>query len=133
MAYVTGKDGKVTVGANALPVDSWSLSRTRGVADVTAFGSSFVDRLPTIKDWSVSIGGTFNTTNAVQLSARDQLEDGAAADLAIELRTTSSTAGAKFTGNVVVTGDVVTSAVADKVSWSLDGQGNGAIAWVPAT
>ncbi len=133
MAFEVGVDGRVQIGANALPIDQWTLTRNRGVADVTVFGSSFRDRKATIKDWSVSLSGTLESTNAQQLAARDQLEDGSAADIALVLMLSSSTNGKLYSGNAVVAGDVIVSSVGDKVTWQMEGQGNGALTWSPAT
>ena len=133
MAFAVGVDGLVTIGANALPLDGFTITRSRGAADTTVFGSSFTARMATLKDWGASIQGTFHTTDARQAAVRDQLEDGAAADIALEFRMSSSTVGAKYSGNGVIVSDNIGSSVDGKVSWSAEVQGNGALAWTAAT
>ena len=72
-------------------------------------------------------------SEARQAAVRDQREDGAAADIALEFRMSSSTVGAKYSGNGVIVSDNIGSSVDGKVSWSAEVQGNGALAWPAAT
>ena len=132
MANIMGKDGSFKVGANIVgSLDAWSISRTIGTADVTAFGSSWESHDPTIKSWTATISGTLNSTDAQQLAIRNQLEDATLANIACNFLLGSTTAPA-FVGTGIIESDAIGSGVKDKVTWSCNIRGDGALTWDPS-
>jgi len=132
MGQIMGKDGSFRVGANITGLlDTWTISRSLGTAEITAFGSTWEDHDPTIRSWTASIAGTLDSTDAQQLSIRDQLEDGTLANIACNFRLAGTTAPV-YSGNGIIESDTFSAPVKDKVSWSATIRGDGAMAWDPS-
>ncbi len=127
MAGYMGKDGYVTVGGSTVAyLDTWSLNPSIGTADVTGFGNTSRVYEQTIRDASLSMGGTMDRSDAEQATLFDQFEDGTLADVAVRLYVLPAT---YWSGNVRLTGMTVNSAVADKVSVTWNGVVNGNLAY----
>ena len=134
MAAVMGKDGEVRVSNVAVALlDSWTINRSIGTAEVTAFGSTWESHDPTIRSWTASVAGTLDSSNAQQLAVRDQLEDGALANVSVLFMLSSSTAGETYSGNAIVESDSIAAGVKDRINWSANLRGDGALLWAPAT
>ncbi len=130
MAAVMGKDGSFRVGATVVGfIDSWTVNRTIGTAEITSFGSTFEDHDPTIRAWTASISGTLDSTDAQQLTIRDQLEDGVLANIAVNFYLAGTT-NQRYNGSGIIESDVVgPSGVKDKVAYSANIRGDGALTW----
>jgi len=138
MGAVMGKDGSVQIVTGSTEnkvalLDTWTLSRSVGTAEITAFGSTWEDHDPTIRSWTASVAGTLDSTDTEQLRIRDQLENATLANLAFYFFLSSSTAGAFYNGNAIVESDTFSAPVKDKISWSATLRGDGALSWTAAT
>ena len=133
MAAIMGKDGSFRVGANVVGnIDSWTINRSVGTAEITSFGSTWEDHDPTIRAWTASIAGTLDSTDAQQLSLRDQLEDATLANITCNFRLAGTTAPV-YSGSGIIESDAVgPSGVKDKVSYSATIRGDGAMTWDPS-
>lgn len=132
MADIIGKDGSFRVGATIVgALDSWTINRTASMAEVTSFGDTFEEYTPTIKSWTASISGTLNSTDAQQLAIRDQLEDGTFAAVAVNFYLAGTTAPV-YKGSAFIESDSIGSTLKDRVTWSANIRGNGALEWDPS-
>ena len=134
MAATVGKDGKIAIGAATIAyMDTWSLNPGIGTAEITAYGNTSKAFGSTLREWTVNFSGTLDRSDTDQADLMDQFEDGTLADIAIRCYTVqNSTVGGTteyWSGNVRLTSQTVNSAVADKVSISWTGQGNGNLAY----
>lgn len=119
MAATIGKDGGFYVGTDLVTfIDSWTLSGTIGSAETTAYGDENVKRVPTIRDWSSSVSGTLDVSDAQQAALLDQFEDGTIA--ATSVRLAISRGSSYWEGSAIIQGVSVDSKVGDKVSVSFD-------------
>jgi hypothetical protein len=144
MAAKIGTDGAIYAGAastgstmsstGALAfMDSWTLTPSIDMLDVTAYGSSFRDRAQGLKDWSVECSGTLeNTSNQRRLL--DIFEGGSTytGEVPFKLFTTTSRTTKYWSGDGVISGGSVVSSVSDKVTVSFTLEGNGALTWTGA-
>lgn len=129
MADIIGKDGSFRVGANIVgALDSWTINRTAGMAEVTSFGDTFEEFVPTIKGWTATISGTLNSTDAQQLAIRDQLEDGTYAQISCHFYLAGTTAPV-YKGDAYIESDSIGSTLKDRVTWSASLRGNGDLQW----
>jgi predicted secreted protein len=127
MAATIGKNGSARIGANSIGfMDSWTLTQSVDVVDITAYGSSFHDKAQTLKDWSVEFSGTLDRSDTNQAALLDYFEDGTLGNVAIRLYTSTNT---YWSGNVLISGGSVVSSVADKVTVSFSAEGNGALTY----
>ena len=130
MANIMGKDGSFHLGDVLVgSIDNWTINRTGGTAEVTSFGESLESHDATIKSWTASIAGTLNSTDASQLSIRDQLENASLANISCEFLLGASSSSKLFTGTGIVESDTMSSPVKDKVAWSCNIRGDGELSW----
>lgn len=140
MAAVIGKNGSVKVskgtsGTSSIEtiayVDSFSLNPSVETIDITAYGSTWRSRISGLRDWSGSFNLTLDRTDSGQLLILTKIEgsDSGGSDLAMRFYTTSV---AYWGGTVIPTGFTVNSNVADKVTLSVNFQGNGALSYTAA-
>ena len=61
MAALVGYNGAVKIGANTVALmDSWELSPTANVMDITSFGDSWKVKLSGLKDWTAKVSGQYD-------------------------------------------------------------------------
>ena len=127
MAAYMGKDGEVSIGGQTVAfMDTWTLNPNIGVAEITDFEDDTKTFDSTLKEWTCSFSGTLDRSDTDQADLMDQFEDGTLADIAIRLETS---AAKYWGGNIRLTSMTVNSQVADKVSVTFNGQGNGALSY----
>lgn len=114
LAYVSGVD----------------LTLEKDIIEILAFGMQFKEKVPAIKDWSVSIDGTVAlATNGTQKQLYDAFNSGDPVTLGIYLNDTTY-----FEGTGYVQNFNISAAPDDKISLSSDIAGSGATTLtVPAT
>lgn len=124
MAKVTGKDGGVFIGANKIAeLSNWSLDMGADDVDVTSFDSEgWKEFLAGLKEWSGSAEGNFDPTDINgQKAILNAWLNGET--VALDLKVNSTI---KFSGSALVKPSIETP-VDDKVSFSFDFQGTGAL------
>ena len=127
MAAYVGKDGWIGIGAVALTyLDSWSLTPSVGLAEITGYGDSAKAYNSTLKEATVTFSGTLDRSDTGQADLMDQFEDGTLADITLRLYALPAS---YWAGSVRLTGQTVNSAVGDKVSISWNATVNGALAY----
>lgn len=133
MAALMGKDGTVKIGANTVGfIDTWNINADAGSAEVTAYGDKDRQYIYTLKGWSGTLSGTLDMADAQQLTLADQFDS--AHTLAVAALRFYTTTGVTtyWYGNAYMTGITVNSAVGDKVSVSINFQGDGNLSYTTA-
>ena len=124
MAKVTGKDGGVYIGASKIAeLENWSLDMGADDVDVTSFDSEgWKEFLAGLKEWSGSAEGNYDSTDtAGQKAILTAWLNGEAVTLDLKVNSTIT-----FSGSALVKPAIETP-VDDKVSFSFDFQGTGAL------
>lgn len=129
MAQIHGKNGRFFSSGISLPIDSFTITRSRDMLDATIYGSSFRSYHAGLKTWSADISGTLDSTNAQQLEIRDFLEDASTGTISIIAMLTTNSSARQYNGSVQVEGDVITHSVVDTVKWQCKLRGTGALSW----
>lgn len=130
MAAYLGKNGSVRVGATKITlIDSWSINPSVEIVDITSYGSTFKNKVQTIRDWKASFTMTLDRSDAQQVNILSDLEGSStdAGNIALRFYTSSA---AYWSGNGLVAGITINSKVSDKVSVSVNVEGNGALTYV---
>jgi len=131
MAATMGKDGFISVdGTTGSPlyIDTWSLSAGIGTAEVTAYGDSAKGFVSTLREWSVTCGGTLDRADTTgQVTILDNFES-TASSTTVSLWLYDSTS--HWEGVGFPTGVTVNSAVGDKVSVTFNFQGSSNLSYV---
>ena len=124
MGAIAGKDGSVKIGTTAVGyLDNFTLTINGGTAECSALGSANKAFIPTQVDWSGSASGSLDPSDAEQEALLTQFSGATDLDVvALEL-----SAGKKFSGNALVTSISIGNAVGDKVTFSFNFQGTGAL------
>ena len=106
LAYISGVD----------------LNLEKDIIEILAFGMTYKEKVPAIKDWSASIDGTVAlATGGTQKELYDAFESGAPLTLGIYLDTTTY-----FEGTGYVQSFDISAAPDDKISLSSEIAGSGA-------
>lgn len=133
MAALMGKDGTVKIGANTVGyIDSWNINADAGSAEVTAYGDKDRQYIYTLKGWSGTLSGTLDMADAQQLTLADQFDSAHALAVAALRFYTTTGVTTYWSGNAYMTGLTVNSAVGDKVSVSINFQGDGNLSYTTA-
>jgi hypothetical protein len=130
MAATMGRQGFVSFDGTTTAaglIDSWSLSPAIGTAEITAYGNNSKAFVSTIKEWTVTAGGTLDKTNTQQNTIFQKLDSTSAATAA-SLRLYDSTS--YWAGSAFITSYNVNSQVGDKVSVTFNFQGTGDLSYV---
>lgn len=109
------------------------LTLEKEIIEILAFGMQYKEKVPAIKDWSVSVDGTVAlATGGTQKQFYDAFESGAALTIGIYLDDTTF-----FEGTGYVSSFNISAAPDDKISLTSDIAGSGAttltIPTTPAT
>jgi predicted secreted protein len=127
-APFTGLTASVKLGPHATAtvigyVSGVDLSLDKDIIEILAFGMTYKEKVPAIKDWSASIDGTMAVATAGnQKALYDAFEAGTAIVLGIYLDETSY-----FEGTGYVSSFKVSAAPDDKISISCEVSGSGAV------
>lgn len=123
----TGLTASVKIGSDTSAkvlayVSGVDLTLEKDIIEILAFGMTFKEKVPAIKDWSVSIDGTVAlAANGTQKELYDAFESGAAITLGIFLDETTY-----FQGTGYVSSFNISAAPDDKISLTSEIAGSGA-------
>ena len=123
----TGLTASVKIGSTSSAkvlayVSGVELTLEKDIIEILAFGMTFKEKVPAIKDWSVSIDGTVAlATNSTQKELYDAFESGEAITLGIFLDETTY-----FQGTGYVSSFNISAAPDDKISLTSEIAGSGA-------
>ena len=123
----TGLTASLKIGTSAATevlayVSGVDLNLEKEIIEILAFGMSFKEKVPAIKDWSVSIDGTVAlANNGTQKQLYDAFESGDAITVGIYLDATTY-----FTGTGYVSSFNISAAPDDKISLTSEIAGSGA-------
>lgn len=123
----TGLTAKVTVGADESKktlayVSGVDLNLEKDIIEILAFGMTYKEKVPAIKDWSASIDGTVALTkDGTQKNFYDAFESGDPLTIGIYLDDTTY-----FEGTGYVQSFDISAAPDDKISLTSEIAGSGA-------
>jgi len=130
MAAAMGKDGFISLdGTTVRPayIDSWNLNPEIGTAAVTAFGDAAGSFVSTIRNATITAGGTLDRSDSQQLALLQRFET-TASSTAVDLRLYDSTS--YWSCSALITGASINSQVADKVAVSYNFQVTGNLSYI---
>lgn len=124
MAVMAGVDGIVKFGTNQIGyIDTWSITRTQNTGETSQLGKRDQEYIPTNRNWSGSLSGSFDYADAAQKSIIDQLiGDGVGTVLAAAFVTNSELT---LSGSIIVTSVAIGASHGDKITLSINFQGTG--------
>lgn len=128
MAATKGTDTKIAISTTDIGFsDNYTFSTNMGSAEITSFGDAWQANIATIRDVSISFSGTYDKSDAGQDLVITEIltGDGNIADLRAYVGVSNY-----FTGSAVLSNFTISSAVADKVSYSATAVGNGVFTFV---
>ena len=123
----TGLTAKVKIGTNTSAkvlayISGCDLTLEKEVIEILQFGATFKEKVPAIKDWSLSMDGTVAlATGGTQKELYDAFESGNALTIGIYLDDTTY-----FEGTGYVTSFNISAAPDDKISLTSEIAGSGA-------
>lgn len=123
----TGLTAKVKIGASTSAkvlayISGCDLTLEKEVIEILQFGATFKEKVPAIKDWSLSMDGTVAlATGGTQKELYDAFESGNALTIGIYLDDTTY-----FEGTGYVTSFNISAAPDDKISLTSEIAGSGA-------
>lgn len=122
----TGLTAKVTIGSADTTlgyISGCTLSLSKDIIEILAFGMQYKEKVPAIKDWSLSIDGTAAfATGGSQKQLMDAFESGAAVSFGMYLDETTY-----FKGTGYISSLDIEAAPDDKISISGEVAGSGAV------
>ena len=130
MAATMGKDGFISIdGTTVKPayIESWTLTPSIDLAEVTAYGDVAKAYASTLRSWTVTCAGTLDRSDAKQLAALQQFES-TASSTAWALRLYDSTS--YWSGSGYLTGATINSVVGDKVSVTFNFTGSSNLSYI---
>lgn len=123
----TGLTAKVKIGTSTSAkvlayISGCDLTLEKEVIEILQFGATFKEKVPAIKDWSLSVDGTVAlATGGTQKELYDAFESGNALTIGIYLDDTTY-----FEGTGYVTSFNISAAPDDKISLTSEIAGSGA-------
>ena len=123
----TGLTAKVKIGTSTSAkvlayISGCDLTLEKEVIEILQFGATFKEKVPAIKDWSLSMDGTVAlATGGTQKELYDAFESGNALTIGIYLDDTTY-----FEGTGYVTSFNISAAPDDKISLTSEISGSGA-------
>jgi hypothetical protein len=130
MAAAMGKDGFVSWGGNTTAVayvDSWTISPSLGTADVTAYGDSARAFISTLREWTATVSGTLDMSSTDQSYVLNDFTS-TATSTSFEIRLYDRTT-CYWSGSVLPVSAAINSQIGDKVTYTMNFQGTGNLAY----
>ena len=120
----TGLTAKVKLGDEVLGyISGCTLSLSKEIIEILAFGMQYKEKVPAIKDWSLSVDGTAAfAKSGSQKALHDAFESGAGVTFGMYLDDTTY-----FEGTGYVSSLEIEAAPDDKISISSEVSGSGAV------
>lgn len=120
---ITGLTAKVSIGEEDLAyVSGCTLSLSKDIIEIIAFGKTYKEKVPAIKDWTLSIDGTAAlAADSTQDKLLKAFESGDTLIFKMYLNDTTL-----FTGNGLVSSFELDAAPDDKISLKSEVAGTGA-------
>lgn len=116
------KIGTTTASEVLAYVSGVDLTLEKEIIEILAFGMTFKEKVPAVKDWSISIDGTVALAKeGTQKTLYDAFESGAAITVGVYLDETTY-----FTGTGYVSSFNISASPDDKISLTAEIAGSGA-------
>lgn len=134
MAAVAGKGGTVTyAGGNVATLKEWSLDISPDIHDVTSFTTAapaWKDVIAGLNGWTGSLSGTFDAASTGQNTLITNSITPVEAAIILEKDQVN---GGKYSGQSLISGASVGTAIDGLVDMSWDIQGTGALTYTTTT
>lgn len=132
MAYNTtpfhGKDCRVEKNDVAMDYsDGWNLSVSTDMADTSRVGQEWKEGIPGLSSWNGSFGGHFVAGNTEQKAFFDNIVAATPGTKLTDVKFLLDGSTNAFTGNIYITGLTVNGQIGDKVGFTVNFQGDGAL------
>lgn len=132
MAYNTtpfhGKDCRVEKNNVAMDYsENWNIDVTGDMADISRQGQDWKEGLPGQFSWAGSFGGQFVAGNTEQKAFFDNIIAAAPGTKLTDVKFLLDGSTNAFTGNIYITGFSINPGVGDKVTFTINFQGDGAL------
>lgn len=126
MTAVVGFEGHVKIGTHVVVLlNSWELSSSADILDITSFGDDWKNKLAGLKDWNAKASGQYDFSDTDgQKAIWDAFLAGSTVGLELSPDGTQ-----KFTGNAYIKSPPIKAGVADTVTVEFDFEGNDAITY----
>ena len=133
MAYATtpihGKTCRVEKNSTVVDfTDGWNIDTTIDMADISRQGQAFKEGLPGQASWSGSFSGQFVMGNTEQAAIVGNLITASPGTKLTDIEFNLDTTANKLSGNIYITSVGINASVGDKVSLTVNFQGDGALA-----
>jgi len=124
MSVHHGKNGKAKLGATTIAeVTKFSVNESVATSDTTTMGDAALNHLPGIPGWTAKIEGNYDPADT-----NGQVVLTIGASVTVGLYSDGDASGKKYmTGTATVVGKGTEASMGDKVTFSVDLQGNGAL------
>jgi len=126
---ITGQEGSVKVGANSVAeIAEWSIDVSTDTAETTNFdGNGWKEYIATLSEWSGSITGNYDPSDTTgQKALINAFFNKTKVTLTLFVDKINNV---KFSGDAYITSLPITVNVGDKVEFSCEFQGTGALAY----
>ena len=114
MARIIGNEGSVTVAGHGITANAWSLSISRNVSDVTAFGDAAMSYRGGIAAYTGSVSGFMDDGGDPNLGSAE-FTSGSEGTI-----TLIAQSGNQYTGTAVITGASISTTKTGDATISLD-------------
>lgn len=128
MAATAGTQVLVKVSTTTIGfTDNASLTMNCGSEEITSFGDLWKAMLPTIKDWSLSVSGTYDKSDSGQDTAIwTEMISGDCAIAEVRLYVSATT---YYSGACVLTSATAAATATGKITYTANFSGNGALSY----
>lgn len=110
--------------------EGWSINSTLDMADISRQGQHWKEGIPGLASWSGSFSGQFVAGNTEQKAFFDNLIAATPGTKLTDVKFLLDASTNALTGNIYITGFSIDTRVSDKVGFTINFQGDGALSLV---
>jgi predicted secreted protein len=107
--------------------DGWTINSTLDLADISRQGQSWKENIPGQAGWDGSFSGSFVAGNTEQKAIFDNIVAATPGTKLTDVKFLLDASTNAFTGNIYITGITVNGQLGDKISFSCNFTGDGAL------
>jgi len=112
--------------------DGWQISSNLDMADITSQGDNWKTGIPGLASWSGSFSGHFVAGNTEQKAFFDNIIAAAPGTKLTDVKFLLDASTNALTGNIYLTGVSINGQLGDKISFTCNFQGDGALSLTDA-
>lgn len=107
--------------------DGWAITATLDMADISRSGQNWKEGLPGMASWNGSFSGHFVAGNTEQKAFFDNIIAATPGTKLTDVKFLLDASTNALTGNIYITGFSINPAIGDKVGFTVNFQGDGAL------